>query len=134
MTDAELLDEAHRIICELDALEGDCDMEPEEDNDGDAEASAQPLTLAPNRAHTKRHGRKRPYSEAEITRLPCIICGAPAFTTWQICADGNLHRPICAEHDVELNAMVLRWAQDPAAETKIAQYRADMEAKTNARD
>lgn len=72
----------------------------------------------------RRHGRRRPYTERGIRRLPCFRCGEPARFQWSICADGNRQRPLCAGCDVELNAMVLRWAGDPDAEAKIAAYRA----------
>lgn len=70
------------------------------------------------------HGRKRPYTNMGVRRLPCFRCGEPACAQWSICADGNVHRPICNECDIELNRIVLRWAGDPDAEEKVALYRA----------
>jgi hypothetical protein len=73
--------------------------------------------------HRKRHGRRRPYTEIGIRRLPCFRCGEPAHAAWQICADENLYRPLCLACDVELNEMVLVWVGDPDAARKIAAYK-----------
>lgn len=67
--------------------------------------------------------RKRPYTEKALRRMKCIRCGERAFAQWNICADGNVYRPICASCDVELNTLVMRWAFGDARETDIAAYR-----------
>lgn len=54
-------------------------------------------------------GRIKPYTAIGITRVPCARCGNPAHAAWQICADNNLHRPLCQKCDIALNEMVLRW-------------------------
>jgi len=72
--------------------------------------------------------RRKPYTSAGITRLKCYRCRKNrARHQWQICADGNVWRPICIPCDVELNAMVLRWTGDPDAEAKIERYRAEQQ-------
>lgn len=53
-----------------------------------------------------KHGRKKPYTERGIKRLPCVRCGEKATQQWRACADG-LWRPICTECDVMLNRLVL---------------------------
>lgn len=68
-------------------------------------------------------GRKKFYTTRGIRRLKCVRCGNTAEHTWQICADGNLHRPLCLECDVALNALVLAWVGDPDAAAKMAAYR-----------
>ncbi len=68
------------------------------------------------------NGRKKPYTEAGIKRLKCIRCGAPAYATWQICADGGLYRPLCRACEVDLNRLVLQWAGFPDWERKIEAY------------
>lgn len=68
--------------------------------------------------------RKEPYTEAGIRRLKCIRCGAQAGFQWQICADGNNHRPLCAACDVALNRMVLRWMRHPEAKRLADLYAA----------
>lgn len=73
-------------------------------------------------SHHTRHGRRKPYTEIGIARLPCYRCGARAEYQWQACADNRLHRPLCARCDVELNSLVLRWMGDPDAEAKVSRY------------
>jgi hypothetical protein len=71
----------------------------------------------------KLNGRKRPYTEIELRRLRCVRCGEKATHQWQICSDGNIHRPICANCDIELNEMVLRWVGFPDWREKMENYR-----------
>lgn len=68
-------------------------------------------------------GRRKPYTETEIRRLPCARCGQPAVHQWQICADGNLWRPICENCDVAINEMVLKFMGDKQVDAKIDAYR-----------
>lgn len=70
----------------------------------------------------KRHGRKQPYTEASIRRLPCARCGRPARHQWNACADG-LYRPICDHCDIALNRLALRFMRDPDAAAKIRTYK-----------
>jgi transposase-like protein len=67
-------------------------------------------------------GRRTPYTERGIRRMKCMRCGQPAVHQWQICADGNTYRPICASCDIELNEMVLRFVHDPEWQQKMIQY------------
>lgn len=55
------------------------------------------------------NGRKKPYTVIGIKRLKCVRCGERAETQWQICADGNLYRPLCVECDIELNRLVFKF-------------------------
>lgn len=68
------------------------------------------------------HGRRKPYTDAGIRRLPCIRCGKKAHATWQVCADGGMHRPLCESCDVALNELVLKWAGFPDWQAKMAKY------------
>lgn len=68
------------------------------------------------------HGRRKPYTAIGIRRLPCFRCGRRAEHQWQVCADGNLFRPLCLKCDIDLNCMVLKWMRDPRAEEKIRKY------------
>lgn len=61
----------------------------------------------------KKHGRRKPYTERGIARLPCFRCGDPATQQWQICSDGNLFRPICTGCDIALNNLVLEFMRHP---------------------
>ncbi|HEX2239269.1 MAG TPA: hypothetical protein VHJ19_13300 [Gammaproteobacteria bacterium] len=70
----------------------------------------------------RRHGRRKPYTDRGIRRLPCFRCGQPARYQWQICSDNNLWRPLCALCDVELNEMVLHFMGHPHAERLNALY------------
>jgi len=71
------------------------------------------------------HGRKEPYTEIGVRRLPCFRCGRPSRYQWQICSDGNIYRPICEACDVELNVLVLNFMRFPASEiaAKTEAYR-----------
>ena len=71
----------------------------------------------------KRHGRRKPYTQAGIERLPCVRCGAPAHASWQACADNRLHRPICLRCDIALNELVLQWMGDPDWRAKMKVYK-----------
>lgn len=68
--------------------------------------------------------RKKPYTEAGIKRMKCVRCPNRARFQWNICADGNVFRPICAECDVELNSLVMRWAFGEGREADIESYSA----------
>jgi hypothetical protein len=72
--------------------------------------------------HYKRHGRKKPYTEAGIKRLPCICCGEPAEYQWNICSDNNLWRPLCVACDIKANAIFLKMMKDPDMKLKLAAY------------
>lgn len=68
--------------------------------------------------------RRKPYTVIGIRRLACVRCGGPPTQQWNICADGNVYRPICIECDIAINRLVLEFIGDPEAETKIEQYAA----------
>lgn len=54
----------------------------------------------------------------------CVRCGkSPAPESFDLCADENALRALCAECDVLLNYMVLSWVGDSEVESKIADYR-----------
>jgi NAD-dependent SIR2 family protein deacetylase len=66
--------------------------------------------------------RQQPYTTAGIKRLRCIRCGAQAMHQWQICSDGNNHRPICLPCDIALNRLVLEWFGHPETDRLMAKY------------
>lgn len=74
-----------------------------------------------------RHGRKKPYTEIGVKRLPCARCGKPATQQWCVCADG-LWRPICIECDIILNRIVLALMRDPDVASKMERYQEKMNA------
>lgn len=67
--------------------------------------------------------KRTPFTEEEIAQAKCFRCGAPAFSQWNICADGGKYRPLCKECDVALNDMVLRWMGFSNAKQKITKYK-----------
>jgi hypothetical protein len=67
--------------------------------------------------------RRKPYTWRGIRRKPCVRCGAPARYQWQICADGRQFRPLCAECDVAMNELVMRWVWGDTREDDIKRYR-----------
>lgn len=68
--------------------------------------------------------RKKPYTEIGIKRTKCFVCGDKAKYQWQICADNNIYRPICAKCDIQLNKMILDWAFPPEiAKAKYEKYK-----------
>lgn len=67
--------------------------------------------------------RKKPYTQIGISRMKCVRCGNPARFQWNICADGNVYRPICSECDVELNEIVMRWVFGKTREESIKNYK-----------
>lgn len=75
-------------------------------------------------------GRRTPYTEIGVRRLPCFRCGhKPSVTQWQVCADGRVFRPMCLHCDLELNALVLTWAKDPDVRNKMETYIREMREK-----
>ncbi len=69
--------------------------------------------------------RRTPYTDKGIRRIKCwrADCNNRAAFQWQACADGRAFRPVCAECDVAINAMVLDFMGDPDREAKMAAYR-----------
>lgn len=68
-------------------------------------------------------GRKQPYTERGIKRVPCLRCGKPSCTQWQICALDNIYEGVCKECDVELNRLVLRFMKVPNVTKIIQRYK-----------
>ena len=74
-----------------------------------------------------RAGRKKPYTREGIKRLKCVRCGDRAYSTFSICADGNVLRPLCKRCDILLNKIALEFMRDPNAESKMRAYRKKVE-------
>lgn len=68
--------------------------------------------------------RKKPYTQIGIQRLKCYrtTCKNKATHQWQICADGNVYRPICIKCDIEINRMVLKFMEEKNREYKMKMY------------
>lgn len=67
--------------------------------------------------------RKKPYSEIGIRRIACARCDKPSVFQWQVCADGNNYRGLCASCDIALNRLVLDWMGHPEADQLLEAYR-----------
>ena len=52
-------------------------------------------------------GRKKPYTELGISRVPCARCGAKSTQQWQVCSNDNRWMGVCKECDIALNALVI---------------------------
>jgi hypothetical protein len=70
----------------------------------------------------QKHPRKEPYTGSGIKRVPCVRCGQKAVHQWNVCADGNHFRALCLPSDIDLNRVVLEWANDPHAKAKVEAY------------
>lgn len=68
------------------------------------------------------HGRRTPYTEVGVARLPCTRCGRPASRQWQACANGGRYVPVCALCDYLVNAVVLRLLRLPGADDLLRRY------------
>lgn len=86
------------------------------------------------KTHPMQYGGGRPhgappYTRAGIARLLCSFtdCGRPAYASWGACADDNIQRPMCAEHDVAVNGIALIMAGDPSEKLKMHRYIARVE-------
>ena len=53
------------------------------------------------------NGRRKPYTELGISRVPCARCAEPSEFQWEVCANDNRWMGVCKECDIELNSMVL---------------------------
>lgn len=67
-------------------------------------------------------GRKEPYTAIGIARIPCQRCGKPSVHQWQICANGRNFVACCAECDIALNELVLRWMKVKQWRSLMARY------------
>lgn len=72
-------------------------------------------------------GRKTPYTEIGISRVPCLRCGAPAAEQFNICALDGRFVPVCVECDVLLNALVLDFLDAPKKDERLRLYREKMQ-------
>lgn len=69
------------------------------------------------------HGRWYPYTEAGISRIPCIHCGEPSRQQWQVCANANQYVGVCNKCDLELNRIMLDFMDIPNREELFQRYK-----------
>ncbi len=70
----------------------------------------------------RRLGRKKPYTDVGIRRIPCSRCGQPSMQQWQACANDNRYLGVCDRCDVGLNRLALRFMRVPEAAALLARY------------
>lgn len=72
--------------------------------------------------------RTKPYTAAGLARMKCaaIGCNNRAIYQFEICADGNNWRPVCAEHDAKINEAVMRVIYGKTREAEIKRYRTEV--------
>lgn len=70
-----------------------------------------------------------PYMTGEIGQFMCSRkgCGRRSHASWAGCADGNVQRPLCPEHDAQLNLIAMIWWGDPNVDQKMNDYITSME-------
>lgn len=68
------------------------------------------------------HGRRKPYTEIGITRVPCIRCHKPSIHQWQVCANDNRYVGICHTCDIKLNKLALDFMNIPNKEQLLQRY------------
>lgn len=71
-------------------------------------------------------GRRTPYTERGIRRVPCARCGLPSVHQWSTCANGNRWVAVCEACDLALNAIGLRFFRIPNRDALLAWYRRTM--------
>jgi hypothetical protein len=86
-----------------------------------------PSKLDPDQFGGGRIGGYLSYDE--IRNFMCSVqgCGRRAQASWAGCADENINRPLCPEHDVQINFIVLFWWGDPDGKKKLDKYVEKME-------
>lgn len=67
-------------------------------------------------------GRREPYTERGISRVPCSRCAKPSRFQWQACANGRRYLGVCEDCDIELNRLALEFMRVPNAEALMAAY------------
>ena len=69
-------------------------------------------------------GRREPYTALGIKRKTCVVsgCSNKSHASWQVCANGRRHVPVCKHHDIELNRTVLDWMGHPHKEELMQAY------------
>ena len=68
-------------------------------------------------------GRKEPYTELGIKRVPCSRCGKASTSQWQVCANNNRYMGICTACDIKLNKLVLEFMNIANSQGLIIRYR-----------
>ena len=67
-------------------------------------------------------GRKKPYTQIGISRIPCARCGVPSGYQWQVCANKSMFLGVCSKCDIALNKKVLEFFRFNKVEEMIKRY------------
>lgn len=67
-------------------------------------------------------GRRTPYTDRGIRRVPCARCGKPSHHQWNACALGGRYFGVCRDCDIGLNRVALEFMGIPEADKLIADY------------
>ena len=69
--------------------------------------------------------RDRKYSDSMLKKTKCCVDGCTNMSRyqWSICACGGKWMPMCSDHDLEINQMVLEWSQIKGWKGKLQKYR-----------
>ena len=73
-------------------------------------------------------GRRKPYTELGIKRVPCQRCEAPSVHQWQVCANGNRYLGVCLDCDIALNKVALEFMRVPDSDALLAAYETEQRA------
>lgn len=72
--------------------------------------------------------RKKPYTEKQLVKIPCVSCGKPSFFQWQLncCAAPHLRGSyfgVCPKCDIKLNKHTLEFRNIPDKENLLKEYK-----------
>lgn len=75
--------------------------------------------------------RFQPYTALGVRRMRCARCGQrPGYCQWNVCADKvgerTQYRVLCAECDVGLNEVAMRYVFGEGREADLVAYRAEV--------
>jgi hypothetical protein len=72
-------------------------------------------------------GRRKPYSKAEIGRVPCARCRAPSRHQWNCCALDCRWLGVCRDCDIALNRLALQFFGVAEVDNLIVAYEQRLE-------
>jgi len=71
-------------------------------------------------------GKKTEYTDTELKNQKCEVegCSQPARYQWNCCADSNIWRRLCSDHDLELNVQLMTFMKVKGWKAKLKRYAA----------
>lgn len=67
-------------------------------------------------------GKREPYTERGLRRVPCERCGKPSEYQWNVCATGGKYFGMCGECDMLLNKLTLKFFNIKNTEAMLLRY------------